>query len=66
MDKYRRLAVEVVTAYGGDGQKQACENYKNLLKEVGATEMAERFTDEDMVESAKFFLKTMPSIFRTL
>ena len=66
MDKYRQIAIEVVTAYGGDGQKQACENYKKLLKEVGATEMAERFTDADMVESAKFFLKTMPPFFRTI
>jgi hypothetical protein len=66
MDKYRLLSVELVSSVGTDSHKMACEKYRNLLKECGVAEFAERWTDEEMVEAAKFFLQSMPPLFRTI
>lgn len=66
MDKYREAAVEVITAFKTDSQKTACDKYRNLLIEVGSIDAAGRMTEEDLVESAKFFLKAEPPIFRIM
>jgi hypothetical protein len=66
MDKYRLLSVELVSSVGTDSHKVACEKYRTLLKECGANEVAQKWTDEEMVEAAKFFLQSMPPFFRTI
>lgn len=66
MDKYRLLSVELVTSVGTDSHKMACEKYRNLLKECGVAELEQKWSDEDMVEAAKFFLQSMPPFFRTI
>lgn len=66
MDKYRLLSVELVTSVGTDGHKVACEKYRKLLRDSDVAEFAERWTDEEMVEAAKFFLQSMPPFFRTI
>lgn len=64
MDKYRRIATEVIEAFGKDGEKQACENYRNLLKAVNAPMAAFQLSNADLVASAKNFLQSLPTHLR--
>jgi hypothetical protein len=64
MDKYRQAAIELITAQGTDHEPVACDRYRAILKEVGASEHALKMDNELMIQSAKFFLKALPSHLR--
>lgn len=60
MDKYRKLSFEVIAAQGTDAENEACERYRKLLKEVGASEDAIRQSNDELVNFAKTFVISIP------
>ena len=60
MDKYRRLSFDVIYSKGTEQENETCERYRNLLREVGASDDAIKQTNNELIEFAKTFVLTIP------